>query len=184
MRRYFTTLLPTLFALFLLSVPASAGPIVWTLSGVTFDDGGIATGSFVYDADLNQYSSVNITTTAGGTLSGATYITVNSNFSPFTGSFLTTAVDPIGLPTLYLQFLSPLTNAGGTSSIATASNNSFEGPCAASDCLSAGPPLRLVQSGGTVMAVAAVPEPATVVFSGAGILFIAVLCARRRLAQS
>jgi hypothetical protein len=31
----------------------SALPIQWTLTDVLFDDGGTATGSFIYDADLN-----------------------------------------------------------------------------------------------------------------------------------
>jgi hypothetical protein len=41
---------------------ASAAPVTWTLNGVTFDDGGTATGQFDYDADLKQYSNVSITT--------------------------------------------------------------------------------------------------------------------------
>ena len=54
-----------------LSTPAHA--ILWTLSGVTFDDGGTASGSFDYDADTNTLSSINIVTTAGGTLAGAIF---------------------------------------------------------------------------------------------------------------
>jgi hypothetical protein len=48
-------------------------PLTWTLLGVTFYDGGTAHGSFVYDADLDSYSSFNITTTAGSAFGGATY---------------------------------------------------------------------------------------------------------------
>ena len=49
----------------LFSAPASAIPITWNLQNVTFNDGNTATGSYVYDADINQYSSINITTSAG-----------------------------------------------------------------------------------------------------------------------
>ena len=52
---------------------AVAVPVTWTLSGVTFGDGGIATGSFAYDASSNTYSNVNITTTTGSARSGAVY---------------------------------------------------------------------------------------------------------------
>jgi hypothetical protein len=38
-----------------------ANPITWYLSGVRFSDGGTASGSFVYDAINDAYSSVNIT---------------------------------------------------------------------------------------------------------------------------
>lgn len=44
---------------------AQAAPLQWTLTDVTFDDGGSATGSFVYDADSNTYSNIALKTTAG-----------------------------------------------------------------------------------------------------------------------
>lgn len=44
---------------------AQAAPLQWTLKDVTFDDGGTATGSFVYDADSDTYSNVQLSTTAG-----------------------------------------------------------------------------------------------------------------------
>src|SRR5258708_19781801 len=59
------------------SVFASAAPVVWTLSGVTFSDGGTASGSFIFDADTNTYSSINVTTTPGSVRSGATYLFQN-----------------------------------------------------------------------------------------------------------
>src|SRR3954453_13212771 len=55
------------------STPIVAAPVLWTLSGVTFADGGTASGSFVYDATTNTYSAINVTS-AGGTLSSVTYI--------------------------------------------------------------------------------------------------------------
>lgn len=47
------------------SVHVQAIPLTWTLTDVTFDTGGTATGSFVYDADTNALSNWNIFTTAG-----------------------------------------------------------------------------------------------------------------------
>lgn len=63
-----TILNAALLAAALLATPlvAQAMPVTWTLSGVTFAGGGTASGSFDFDADLDRYSNVAITTTAGG----------------------------------------------------------------------------------------------------------------------
>ena len=69
-----------------LSLTAVATPIQWNVN-VTFDDGGTATGSFVFDADAGTacttttspcglYSNVNIITTTGSAVPGSTYNTV------------------------------------------------------------------------------------------------------------
>src|SRR5258706_7531917 len=62
-----------LFVLFCVPSIASADGIAWDLSGVTFDDGGTASGSFVYDATANTYSSIDIITTLGTAFGRATY---------------------------------------------------------------------------------------------------------------
>lgn len=83
--RGYQTLFLTLFASLALSVTASATPVVWTLSGVTLQNGVTASGSFTFDADATvpcsthvspcgTYSNIDITTTAGGGLSAATYL--------------------------------------------------------------------------------------------------------------
>ena len=45
--------------------PAMAVPVTWDLSGVTFNDGGTASGSFVFNADTDSFVSWSITATAG-----------------------------------------------------------------------------------------------------------------------
>lgn len=50
----------------------AASPVAWTVSGATLSDGGAVTGCFVYDADTNTFSSVNVVT-SGGANPGATY---------------------------------------------------------------------------------------------------------------
>jgi hypothetical protein len=52
---------------------ASAFPVTWTLSGVTFTDGGTASGYFVYDADTNTFSEGSISVAGGNT---ATFVPV------------------------------------------------------------------------------------------------------------
>ena len=44
---------------------ANAIPIKWTLTDIAFDDDGIATGSFVYDAETDTFSNIRISTTTG-----------------------------------------------------------------------------------------------------------------------
>jgi hypothetical protein len=47
------------------AAPVSASLITWNLSGVTLQDGGTATGSFVFDTVNDDISSYNITVTVG-----------------------------------------------------------------------------------------------------------------------
>lgn len=103
--------------MFSLAQSGHAIPIQWTLSGITFSDGGTAAGSFIYDADTNAYSSIDITTTAGGVLPGATYVVDNNAFG-----FLSDADQMLALaglpvvqddPVLLMVYSAPLTNAGG-----------------------------------------------------------------------
>ena len=55
-----------------ISINANAFPVEWTLNNFVFDDGGIATGGFTYDADTYELSNVSIVT-SGGSLPGNTY---------------------------------------------------------------------------------------------------------------
>ncbi|MDB4307753.1 VPLPA-CTERM sorting domain-containing protein [Gammaproteobacteria bacterium] len=41
-------------------MPVLAVPVTWTLNNVVYDDGGIVTGSFDYDAEFEFYSNINI----------------------------------------------------------------------------------------------------------------------------
>lgn len=80
------------------------GPVNFVLSGVTFSDGGAATGSFSFDPSkftnaqcANCLSKVNITT-AGGALPGATYTDSDPS------NFVQPANAVNGGPNVYVQF--------------------------------------------------------------------------------
>ena len=101
------TLLLAICASFLLVPAAQATPIIWYLSNVTFTGGGMASGSFTYDASTNTYSAINISTT-GGSLPATTYTADSIGLA--SGLALTEGLNRNWL----LAFSSPLTNGGGT----------------------------------------------------------------------
>lgn len=146
-----------------LTVPASAMPVTWTLNSVAFDDGATASGTFVYDADTNTVGAVNITTTSGAIVSGATYTMVNPGYGPFpqfivvvTGTF----ADFTGTPALALGFDVPLTDGGGNIPLALLGlNRGGEFVCGNAGC-SFGIETRAFVSGSVSAPV--IPEPATI----------------------
>lgn len=138
-----------------------AAPITWSLFGVTLDDGGVASGTFVYDADTNTFSAVNIITTGGGQ-PGAAYTQIGGVYG---GAGLPVAADRVGVLTLSgpgvgqrnlnLQLVSGMTNAGGLIVIRPTSVFSAEVTCADAPCATPGAPLRGVSAG----AVTSFPLP-------------------------
>ncbi len=117
--------------LVLAACTAFSAPITWNLSNATFNDGGAATGYFVFDPDAGTVSSWNIVASAGSILSAFTYTPANSQAGsqPDGGcpgphiSFVSNATFPNGLQPPYnlnenrdlcLAFASALTDTGGT----------------------------------------------------------------------
>ena len=125
-----------------------AAPLTWTLQDVVFDDGGTASGSFVFDADTGTYESIAITTTpsvGAGLFPTESFYTDVSNFlgEPIPGSNFLWRADNLGgdltgVSGILLDwFPGVLTNAGGTFLLDLAFNS--ETKCANPDCsLSAG----------------------------------------------
>ena len=136
---------------FLLAGFALAEPVVWTLNGVTFNDGGTASGSFTYDAGTNTFSSINITTTMGSIRGGATYtfvctapcdgVTPSSNLSLMLT--LSSAVDLTGSPGFALGFSSGLSDAGGS----VALSSGIEAACSNATCTSSSGATRTISAG-------------------------------------
>ena len=134
---------------------AWAIPVTWTLDNVVFDDGGEAYGSFIYDADTGDFSSIDIITTLGSDLPGTQY--TSWSWQSDAESLLIGEYDygdyPAGKPAFGIGISSAMTNAGGYLSIV-----GTEGYCAdgSSSYLMGNPNLRSLVSGN----ITAVPIPA------------------------
>jgi hypothetical protein len=152
---------------------AQSSPITWTLVDVSFTDAGTASGTFVYDADLNTYSDIRITTTSGSAFGGATYTAFRGGSRTSLVTRSSDASDATGLTTLHLLFLPPLTNIGGLAAIRPSPDPSFEGTCFSTDCSS-----FVLHRGILSGSVAAVPAPATLPLLLSGLA--AAVCRMRR----
>jgi hypothetical protein len=161
---------------------ALAVPLTWTLSGVALSDGGVVSGTFVYDASTNLYSSINITTTTGSARTGATYRFVcgqdvpSCNGLPSTAAgtlnLTTNASNQSGLPALALLFNTALSNSGGTTQV-----SGMEATCNNAACTSPTAPSRNITGGSASAAPAApvpTPLPTTLLLALTGMMFTAL----------
>ena len=157
------------------ALAASAAPLTWALTGVTFVDGSTASGAFVFDAGTNTYSSIDIVTTAGAVYPAVTFTSLCT--SPCTGVtpdadnvlFLaeSSSLDLTGTMAfaLFPPLDQPLTDAGGTIPLTGSTATAFEALCADSTCSTPdGLPLYVVD--GTLDA----PEPASGLLIGTAVL--------------
>ena len=164
---------------------ASADPITWTLSHVTFADGTTAMGSLVFDATTDKVLSASIVTTGCPTCTfttGETYTTQDPGsapFMPFSIVLVPTGSVSTGTRLLDLELAMPgLT--GSISPVDIGAGLAFEGVCGDAACIGAADsPFRFV-TGGQLVAPVATPEPSTFLLMGTGLLFLVV--AAKRLA--
>jgi hypothetical protein len=182
----------SLIALLLIAVggPAQAAPILWTLGGVAMADGATAFGSFVYDANTNFFSQIDVTTGGGSVFAGAHYVgqpQIPDLNLPDRLILVTSAV-PInffGTPALALYPAVGLTNAGGVVDLLGGiRSNSFQTTCGAfyttEDCDGPGPVRSYFISGR--LTGTAIPEPAAASLAASGLLLM--FCVRWARRQS
>jgi hypothetical protein len=164
--------------------PVQAVEILWTLDNAVFDDGGTITGSFIYDADTDIYSSVSVTTTAGTEFGGFSYTdahidTAGSTTLDLESPDWLTAVDGSALN---LVFFNPLTNAGGTINL-DLFGFTVESWCInVPDCSGAGDRGVREAISGSVIGTAVVPLPPAVWLFGSGLLGLLGISRRKKAA--
>jgi hypothetical protein len=158
-----------------LQAAAFATPVTWYLSGVQFADGATASGSFVYDADTDTYSAVNITTTSGSSFAGVHYLlTLGAGSHPYDLAAVTAAPGSLlNTPMLQVWYTSSLTNSGGTVPLLVNSTGEFN--CENAGCGSVSIH-RLATAGSVTTTVSAAPSSAAGVpaLSGVGLGFLGI----------
>lgn len=170
-----------------LGAPAAAAPLTWNISGM-FNDGGTMSGSFVYNADTNIFTSIDVTTTAGSLLGGSNYTLPvpcceglpSANFL----LFVTATGDLTGTPILADYLTGSMTDAGGVINLGTADSGFpfySEEFCGDGTCTGPSDATKRDLISGTISA-ATVPEPASFASAGIG-LGLLVLASWRRKRQ-
>ena len=182
----FRSLIAVPVLLILVCVPsiALADGVTWNLSGVTFDDGGTASGSFVYDAATNTYSAIDVTTSAFGLRPPVTYTSFSDVALPSNTGFLfgpNSGGDFTGASFLMWLFDAPLTDGGTVQVSLPPPIDSIEALCTNSDCTTFSS--RSV-SGGEVIAAVATPEPSTFLLVSMGLIALLAGVAIRKISYA
>jgi len=146
------------------ALPAKAVTLAWTLSGVTFDDGGTAIGTFTTDSTTGHLMTYSIDTTAGSTL-GAFHYDPTTSFKYFNNSSSFLVVNTAITRFINFAFVNPLTSGGVDPFVV----GSYE-------CNNCGLVRRVT---GGVASTATVPEPASWALLVAGFGLVGVIARRR-----
>jgi len=108
--------------------------VAWTFINSGFgglDGGSTITGSYVYNADTDVFSNINVITSSGASLPGAAYSVRSPGASSSVADFFSTnAADVTDEFRLRVGWNAPMTNAGGTLNVAFG----FEAQCQDSAC--------------------------------------------------
>jgi hypothetical protein len=177
-------------AMLVLCTAASANPVVWTLNGVSFDDGGTASGNFTYDPDQHSFRNWSISVAGGNTANfpALTYSRANSTTGTTNGgNSQDTILFELSDGSNRQLRMTPavaFTDAGGIVplNLTTASNGS-----GGIECYNCGP-VRLITAGSLTGAPLAAPASSVPALSFAAMLmligaFLLLGLSRRQMRQ-
>lgn len=169
---------------------AIAVPVVWTLDGVRFDDGGTASGSFLYDADVfgqTPLAKFRIETTGGSEAFGtftydeSTAIHALQAHTIFPGGFAPYAFVHLEAPCtdgaidcfrgLSISFATQPTNEGGQINIKPGESNAYS----TESFVGTQQGHRSIVAGQIFGSMSPVPEPGTLLLFSFGLMAVAVL---------
>lgn len=159
---------------------AMAAPVTWTFDNATFDDGTSITGSFVYNANSNTFSDINVMSSL------FTYSAVTADSDQNLATLVTkSSGDLTGEGSLVLEFFPSLSDAGGIAALVNLS--SYEGTCRDATC--SGSDLIAFRDvadnssiTGASSSVSAVPVPAALPLLAGGLGLLGLVRARRKSA--
>ena len=147
-----------------MAVPANASTITWTLSGVTFDDGGTASGSFTIDTSTGQLTTFDIITTSTSLFPAFEYNNSSATQNVFDLSSFVIASNANQFHLLSMFFADPLSSPG-TDLL------QLIGPCPPGSCESDYPftlNARLITAGEAIVSSAPLPAALPLFASGLG----------------